>query len=62
MTSAETEHKIGGDPLAVAGVPGETFDFTVAMDANEIIADGVHDPVNATIAETRWPLQPASGA
>jgi hypothetical protein len=28
------------DPLAVKGVPGETFSFTIAMDANDEIADG----------------------
>ncbi len=28
------------NPLAVKGVPGETFSFTIAMDANDVIADG----------------------
>jgi hypothetical protein len=30
----------GSNPLAVKGVPGETFSFTVAMDAQDMIADG----------------------
>lgn len=50
-TPGETEHKTGGDPLAVAGVPGEAFEFTLSMDSNEIITDGAHDSVNAAIAE-----------
>jgi hypothetical protein len=28
------------NPLAVQGMPGETFSFTIAMDANDEIADG----------------------
>jgi hypothetical protein len=28
------------NPLAVKGMPGETFSFTIAMDANDEIADG----------------------
>jgi hypothetical protein len=34
------------DPLAITGDPRESFSFTLAMDANEMIADG--DPVAAT--------------
>jgi hypothetical protein len=30
----------GGNPLAVRGVPGESFSFTLAMDASDMIADG----------------------
>ena len=30
----------GSNPLAVKGMPGETFSFTIAMDANDQIADG----------------------
>jgi hypothetical protein len=29
-----------GNPLAVSGTPGETFSFTIAMDAGDTIADG----------------------
>jgi hypothetical protein len=29
-----------GDPLAVAGLPGESFSFTLAFDAGDMIADG----------------------
>lgn len=28
------------NPLAVQGIPGETFSFTLAMDASDVIADG----------------------
>ena len=38
-----------GNPLAVKGNPGESFSFTIAMDANDDIADG--NPVTSTIAE-----------
>ena len=34
------QDKSGGDPLAVAGLPGETFSFTLAFDAGDMIADG----------------------
>ena len=37
VTSAGTEM---ANPLAVKGMPGETFSFTIAMDANDEIADG----------------------
>src|SRR5262245_15954819 len=36
------------NPLAVRGVPGETFSFTLAMDSNDMIADG--SPVAEGIA------------
>jgi hypothetical protein len=39
----------GGNPLAVKGVPGESFSFTLAVDANDMIADG--SPVTAGIAQ-----------
>lgn len=32
--------KPGEDPFAVAGLPGETFSFTLTLDANDSIADG----------------------
>jgi hypothetical protein len=38
----------GGNPLAVKGTPGESFSFTLAMDANDMIADG--SPVAEGIA------------
>jgi hypothetical protein len=38
----------GQNPLAVKGVPGETFTFTLAVDANEMIADG--NAVSAALA------------
>jgi hypothetical protein len=38
------------NPLAVKGSPGETFQFTIAMDANDMISDG--GPVEAALATT----------
>ena len=35
------------DPLAVTGVPGEKFSFTLMMDANDEIADIATNPVAA---------------
>jgi len=32
--------KAAANPLAVKGMPGETFSFTIALDANDQIADG----------------------
>jgi hypothetical protein len=40
--------KGGGDPLAVAGFPGETFSFMLAVDSNDMIADG--NPITAGLA------------
>jgi hypothetical protein len=37
------------DPFAVAGLPGETFGFTLAFDSNDMIADG--NAVTAGLAE-----------
>jgi hypothetical protein len=37
------------DPLAVKGMPGESFSFTIAMDANDEIADG--SAPTATLAQ-----------
>ena len=39
------------NPLAVKGVPGETFSFTLAVDSNDMIADGSSNPVGATLAQ-----------
>jgi len=47
---AETERQGGGDPLAVAGIPGEEFSFTLKMDSNETIADGSLHPFDAQTA------------
>lgn len=38
------------NPLAVEGLPGESFSFTLAMDANDMIADGGSNVVAATAA------------
>jgi hypothetical protein len=42
--------KPNADPLAVAGVPGETFSFTLFLDANEEIANADRNPVGAALA------------
>ena len=39
----------GSNPLAVKGLPGESFSFTIAMDANEEIAEG--SPSTAALAQ-----------
>jgi hypothetical protein len=59
MTHAWTEPQAAGgagtapggksNPLAVSGVPGETFSFSLALDAADMIADG--GPVSAGLAE-----------
>jgi hypothetical protein len=38
------------NPLAVKGLPGESFSFSLAMDANDMIADGGSNPVAAGAA------------
>src|SRR5271163_2295538 len=43
--------KTNFDPLAVPGVPGETFSFTLMLDANDEIADGAINPVAADVAK-----------
>jgi hypothetical protein len=40
----------GSNPLVVKGMPGEEFSFTIAMDANDEIADG--SPPTAELAQT----------
>jgi hypothetical protein len=48
-TPAETTGQDASDnPLAVSGVPGESFDFTLAMDSSDMLADG--SPVAEGIA------------
>lgn len=39
-SQAEAADSSGGNPLAVKGVPGESFSFNLAMDASDMIADG----------------------
>lgn len=45
----ESAATAGGNPLAVKGVPGEEFSFTLVMDTTDMIADG--SPVAEGIAE-----------
>jgi hypothetical protein len=51
-TQPEAAPPAGGDvksnPLAVKGMPGESFTFTLALDANEMIADGI--PISKGLA------------
>jgi hypothetical protein len=42
--------KGGGDPLAVKGLPDESFSFTLFMDSNDEIADTDTNPVAAALA------------
>lgn len=49
-TSTPGGSKINFGPLAVAGVPGETFAFTLFLDANEEIANADRNPVAAGLA------------
>lgn len=45
---APSDPVAGRNPQASKGIPGETFGFTLAMDANDMIADG--NVVSATLA------------
>jgi hypothetical protein len=47
---ANNPTKPGGDPLAVRGIPGESFSFSLFLDANDMIADGNTNPVAAALA------------
>ena len=54
MTHAWTQPQSAGggadaNPLAVRGVPGESFSFNVMLDSNDSIAD--RNPVSGTLAE-----------
>jgi hypothetical protein len=42
--------KSGADPNAATGVPGETFSFSLAVDASDMIADGSINPVASGLA------------
>jgi hypothetical protein len=47
---APPDPKAGADPMAAVGVPGETFSFSLAVDANEMIADGDANPIGSSLA------------
>src|SRR5271167_942100 len=47
---APTDPKIKYSPLAVTGVPGETFSFTLMLDSDEQISDVAADPIGAGLA------------
>ena len=47
---APPDPKAGADPMAAKGVPGETFSFSLAVDAGDMIADGDSNPVGAGLA------------
>jgi len=46
-----SDSKIKYSPLAVAGVPGESFSFTLMLDSDEQISDVATDPIGAGLAE-----------
>ncbi len=48
-SAASTPGTGASNPLAVTGPPGESFSFTLALDANDMIADG--NAVSAALAE-----------
>ncbi|MGO9935488.1 MAG: hypothetical protein ACLPV8_27265 [Steroidobacteraceae bacterium] len=48
--SAPPAANAGQDPLAVQGVPGEQFSFTLSVDSNDMIAEGGANPVGAALA------------
>jgi hypothetical protein len=45
-----SDPKVKYSPLAVTGVPGESFSFTLMLDSDEQIADGSTDPLGAQSA------------
>ncbi len=47
---APPDPNAGVDPMAAKGVPGETFSFSLAVDAGDMIADGDSNPVGAGLA------------
>ncbi|PZV11721.1 MAG: hypothetical protein DCF22_13865 [Leptolyngbya sp.] len=51
MTHAWTQAQaaVGSNPLAVSGVPGESFSFNIMLDSNDSIAN--QDPVSGSLAE-----------
>jgi hypothetical protein len=50
-TIPPADPKAANDPLAVIGVPGEQFSFTLSLDSNEMIADGSSNPVGSELAK-----------
>jgi hypothetical protein len=48
-TPSQANNPTTSNPMAVQGMPGESFSFTIAVDANDDIADG--NPATAAIAE-----------
>ncbi len=47
--ASKTAATEASNPLAIKGMPAESFSFTIAMDANDTIADGT--PSEATLAQ-----------
>lgn len=56
---------VGGNPLAVTGMPGESFSFTLVMDANDQIAEGnplaVSSGIYSRLAALEMLLYPTGG-
>lgn len=68
---AAPANESAGNPLAVKGSPGETFQFTIVMDANDMIADGTPEAQDqatktgiysrlAALEMLQYPIDPAS--
>ncbi|MBN3753673.1 hypothetical protein G3N95_12045 [Paraburkholderia sp. Tr-20389] len=45
------DSQAGRNPQAVKGTPGETFSFTLYLDANDMIADGSANPIASGLAQ-----------
>jgi hypothetical protein len=50
-SAAPADPKAGGDPMAVTGIPGEQFSFTLTVDSADMIADGDSNPIGEALAE-----------
>ena len=46
-----SDPQAGRNPQAAKGIPGETFSFVLAIDANDMIAELSSNPVGATFAQ-----------
>jgi hypothetical protein len=49
-TAAPSDPQAGKDPLAVKGIPGEQFSFSLALDSNDAIANSDANPIAGGLA------------
>ena len=49
-TAAPSDPQAGKDPLAVKGIPGEQFSFSLALDSNDTIANSDANPIAGGLA------------